>query len=336
MEQLGEYASMLQTALIMKTRTDRVYSVPGDKREWRGPPLRPNIDYMGSNLNRLPRLLYGEGDLMMGMCQEIWDTVCDSVYSTRGEPAELSRIYFPHITFSLAPDASCLPQLMCAMAWSGEWAQRKFTVTKTECRLDFGPGILGLALDQRTVVHRGLRRRLPDGNDVNPLSLLSRPMGKARASAPDTTSLFRHLALTFPELTTTLNVIFSTAVHAGREFESVLTRQFDMIEVDDIATTTATVWVKARRVINTAVENPLPDLWAVLQGTWNLETFTALLGNPHRKSSTYSTAMRTKHARVIDLAESAQINLQVFKKVGPGQDAAEALLKFQSLMGSPV
>ncbi len=322
---LGDCARDFQEALILKTKTDKVYSVLTDKREWSLPPLRP----AGSPSNPLLRLLYGERPLLMADRHEIWDCVVDALYDDHGDPAKLAQLYFPALPFTRAPDSACLPQLLCALSWSGG----DLIATRSEARLCFGQGVI--EVNQRRLTHRGLPRRLPTGCQVDPRSLLERSLGKPKAGTTSTTAVYRQLAITLPEMLPAIDLAFATAVHAGREHEATLTRLFDVIPVDEI-NPSSTVWVKARRVINTAVENPLPELWEIMRGTWTLEAFQSLLGNPHRKVRYYPASTRAKHARVIDLAENSEINLQVFKKMGPQQAAAEALLNFQSLMGTSV
>lgn len=328
---LGDIATHLQSGVLFKLRTDRVYTVLNDKRGWSAPPLRPTGSFDMFKLDDLTRHLYSIGHWSMGYRQEVWDCIVDAVYDKRGDPAKLSSLYFPSIPFTSGPKTACLPQLLCLMAQSGG----SLEVTKDRASLIMVQGIYPLEIDQRRLSHRGEPRRLPGGCQVNPLSLLQRSLGKVKYGTSDTTALYRHLAITLPHMVPALEVVFATAVHAGREFEAILTSLFDMVAVDDI-TPTATVWVKARRLINTAVVNPLPELWTVLKGTWNLEAFTALMGNPHRaKGSIYSPTTRARHARTIDLAENSEVNLQVFKRVGPGVAAANNLLKLQSLMGTP-
>lgn len=326
---IGECAAALQSALIVKTGKNRVFTVISDKREWRGPPLRPNIKFGGIDLNDLPKALYGEPHMLMSMRQEVWDVAVDWLCAG-SSIAKLSGVYFPSVLFTSEPRSAPLPQLLCALSWHGG----KLEVTQQRASLCFGRGHYPLEIDQRTMTHREERRRLPRACAVNPISLLTRPIGRAKSGSANTTAVFRHLSIEFPELNAELDVIFATAVHAGREYELMLSRQFDVVEVDDI-TATATVWVQARRIVNTAIEAPYSELWVLMKDLMTQDAFTKLFGNPYRKRSPlYSARMRQHHASVIDRAENGEINLAVQRQVGGQVEAANNLLKLQQMMGS--
>lgn len=331
MKLLGTCADALQSALIVKTGKNVVFSVISDKREFYAPPLRPNMMFVGTDLNDLPRALYCDQHMLMGMRQEIWDCVVDEFFYS-GKVVKLCKVYCPSITFTAEPPSAALAQLLCALSWHGG----TFEVTKTSATLKMARGVLPIIIiNHRTVTHRGVPRRLPGGYTVAPSTLLARPLGRTKTGTPETTAVYRHLAVEFPEFVPALDVIFSTAVHAGREFEAILTRLFNINAVDDI-TPTASVWVKARRIVNTAIQAPYVELWDLFKGTMSHTAFVKLFGNPYRgRAIAYSTQTRQRHAKVIDKAENGEIDFLVYQQVGGQLEAANSLLKLQQLMGSP-
>lgn len=323
---LSACASALQSEVIVKTGMNRVHATKNDRREWHGPPLRVNGEYAGINLSDLPRHLYGEAPMATAHRTEIWDVVVDEMF-TLHKVVKLAKVYFPSIDFTSKPPTAALTQLLCALWWSGG----ELKVTKTDAFLKIGSRRLGL--DQRIVTHHGQQRRLPPDCVINPSTHLTMPIGQAKVATSETTAVYRHLVVTLPELVEKLDVIFATAVTAGPEYQAAITNMFDVIEVDDIPAT-ATVWAQARRIVNTAVETPTPELWRLLRGTLPYMAFTKMFGNPHRKNmSVYTAPLRKRHSASIDQFENGEINSAMFKKIGADLQAANNLLQLQSLMG---
>lgn len=328
---LGDCIARLQSALIVKTGQVRVYVSPGDRRAWRGPALRPGIVLGDIFLNDLPRYLYGEQSLSLRSVRTAWEGAATELLTTR-KPADAALPIFPDLPFTRrsAPPTAALVQLLCALWWSGGG----FKVNRREAFLHVGAERFGL--DQRIFTHGGMQRRLPRNCEVDPIQYLTMPLGMLKKASAEATAVYRHLCINLPDSVAALDVIFATAVHAGPEHEKVLSSLFDLTPIDSVPVT-ASVWSKARHIVNTSLESPQPELWALLKGTVNYKAFVRLFGNPHRAELVrYMPAMRRRHVAAIDQFENNEINLAQFTKVGPQVEAANNLLKFQQMMGKQI
>lgn len=325
---LGDCIARLQSELIVKTGQVRVYVSSGDRRVWRGPALRPGIMLGNIYLNDLPRHLYGEQPLSERSVRMTWEDAGNALLTSR-KPADAAKVIFPALPFTTrsAPPTAALVQLLCALWWSGG----EFKVDRREAFLRVGGARYGL--DQRIFTHGGMQRRLPRNCEVDCIQYLTMPLGTLKKASADATAVYRHLCVNLPDSAPALDVIFATAVHAGPEHERVLTSLFDLTPIDPVPVT-ASVWSKARHIVNTSVESPQPELWELLKGTINQKAFTKLFGNPHRAElARYMPAMRRRHVAAIDQFENNEINLAQFTKVGPHIEAANNLLKLQQMMG---
>lgn len=327
-EVLAECARYLQSACIQTTGIIQVPVVKSDRIRWSGPCLRPNLRLADADLNDLPRYLYGGHHVSRTEALLIWNSAVSGLLRDRNAlPVIEAR--FPGIEFTRGRVGPTVPlfQLLCVLSWSGGTLR----VTNKEAFLNFGSTRIGL--NNRMVVWNGSMVRLPRQSARNPTPPLAIPVGKLRRGHEETTAVYRYLTRILPHLSDQLDVIFATAVAAGREFEDLLCHLFDLVPVESVEYP-AGVWARARRTVLEATITPLPDLWAILKGTCPRHTFERTFGNASRKGRPiYSAALRKKHLAIIDQAESGDVNLTVTKSTGDQVAAATKLLQLQKMIG---
>lgn len=330
-EVLAACARYLQSACIQTTGIIQVPVVKADRIQWVGPCLRPNLSLGETNLNDLPRYLYGEGQLSRTETLTIWnDAVAGLLRERNARPVIEGR--FPEVKFTRGriPPTMPLLQLLCVLSWSGG----TFKVTRKEAFLDLGSTRIGM--NHRMIMWNGDLVRLPRQCTPNPPLALSIHMGKPQSGHESTTAVYRYLTRILPQLSPQLDLIFATAVTAGKEFEALLCHLFDLVPVESVESVEypAGVWARARRTVMEATITPVPDLWAIFKNTSTRYAFEKLFGNASRKGRpTYSSALRKKHLSIIDQAESGDVNLTITRRTGDQVAAATKLLQLQRMIG---
>ena len=326
---LQKCSSELQERLVKATDSNIIWAMPRDSRGWAKPALRPNQTFGSIDTNELSKVLYSSPKKLGRLQSEVWDQAVDALMLDRKSVTGVASSYFPAISFF--GTRSCLVQLLYALSWSSPDAD--MTISLRDARLK----VLNshITIDHRTVTHRGVRRRLPESATVDPRIVLSLHMGSIRRGLFSTAAVYRHLAGIFPLKLRAIDTIFACAVTAGREFEAVLTSMFD-VRMAEESQDRDRVWVEARRIVRSSVVNPNLALWALLQSTMTLQSFTEVFGTPWSGlGKRYSHRQRTKHHDAISQVENDVVN-RVVTGNGTRTKAARALMKFQNMMGTPV
>ena len=321
----------LHRALINKTGMNRVYALHNDRREWRGPALMNDLTFADVDLNFFPQHLYSDSDpYLYAHCADIWNTSVDEMFN-KCSVAKHAALYFPSVPFDQR-NVPALIQLMVALWWQNSWGGPKLELTRDRIEMSLGGHVLGL--DQRTVFFHQDRRRLPRASAVSPREVLATPLCRARKASSNTTAVFRHLCHAIPDKVAELDVIFSTAVMAGPEFQQYLTEPFDIQAVPPGTIEPETVWIEARRIISTAQLNPCRQLWDLLRNRLTYATFTARFGVlAVVDGKSYSQMLRNRHTRAVDDLEGVRVHASIIEIVGDPATAVNNLLNLQNLMG---
>lgn len=325
-------AQEMQRMCIVKNGMNRVWSTSADRREWHGPTMIPNLHFAGIDLNMLPKHLYQGPQISPVDARSLWDRCVTAMFERQNFHQAINEVCPDLPLFGrTAPPTELLVQLLCVMWWA---CGGKMNVTSMEVVLNIrGDKFL---LDQRSVTHGTTRSRLLRGGAISPRQCVSRPLGRARLALPATTALYRHMCANFPGSAREMDVIFSTAVTAGLEFQKALTHLFDLesVTVDDLQ---IDVWARCRRIVNTSTTTPCSELWALLKGKISYHAFVKLFGNPHPTEQTpYRALTRKKHAASLDKVEGGEINFSLLELTGDQAAEVNNLLQLQRMMGSAI
>lgn len=299
---------------------------PNAQRQWLGPPMRTNTSFAGIKLSDLAKHIYLEGSLTTSQSrQEIWDECVTDMLEGRSV-SRIAHVNFPAVAFARAPTAALAQLLWCLWGSGG-----RLDITQSHAFLQMP---VRIGFDDRVVVYKNTQVRLPKAARVNPAAVLAAPNGRRKVALAETTAVFRHLVLVMPEFASELDVIFATAIAAGREFEDILRNPFFLVPVDDDDLSTKTVWDTARNIVTKTTKHPNEELWALLRGKVSYAVFTKAFGAPVSRATPYSPTLRSRHLVAINKFESGEVSAAVKKSAGDPVAAANSLLQLQSLMGS--
>lgn len=332
MHMLSTFAQQMQRMCIVQTGMNRVWASGADRREWNGPPMVSNLSFAGVSLDNLPKILYRGPDMTCAEGRDLWDRCVTAMFERRNLH-EVIRGVCPDLPLfeRSAPLTEMLVQVLCAIWWG---CGGKLTSSSMEISLEIEGD--RFHLDQRTVTHGTTRTRLLRGGAISPKQCLSRPLGRSVVALPATTAVYRHMRNHFPEHVREWDVIFAAAVTGGRAFQQALTHPFDIekveLEMDDQK---LGVWSQCRRIVNSSITTPGPELWGVLKGTISYHAFVKLFGNPHAtERAVYRPSTRTKHSEALDRVEGGKVNFALLDLVGDQAAEVNNLLLLQKMMGS--
>jgi hypothetical protein len=211
------------------------------------------------------------------------------------------------------------------------WSAGITSFLRGEAHLRIGTRQIGVT--QRLIEWNGKWVRLPRQCPVDVTAALTAPLGRRRRALEATTAVYRHLVHLFPLMAPQLDLIFSTAVAAGRDFEQQLTNLFDVEKADQVERPQSR-WDAARRIVREAKTTPNSELWELMRGAIPQRVFVPMFGNPNRMGCAYSALLRKRHMAAIDKAENEIVLTQVFNVTGHKHEAATRLLKLQQMIGS--
>lgn len=204
-----------------------------DRQYWRPPALYASMRLGNLLTSDLSRLLYLPPDLVNVPSEadivRAWGEAVPTLIGGRGAGKAVVGLFkelFPTVPITTSVDGPLVPAAQFLVAAS--WCVGTLVLQPGSISLSLGGGEK-LGYSQRHVEwadggYTLLRRRAR----VQPLYRVSAPTGALKLGRQLTGTLFRFLTASLPYRVTTLDYLFSVAVHAGSDVESQLYSVFDM------------------------------------------------------------------------------------------------------------
>lgn len=333
MQIIRHCAAEIQQDRIRRTSMIRTDAAAPDRRDWRGPPLRPDRRLAGVSLDEVVRLFYGV-PLTVPKILSTWDLAAQLLAHGRSarEIRPVLAAAVPGVPLAAPPGAGA-EELMAQWLQVCAWEHGRFDIAAGRAILKLDQGEIGL--DRKGLLRIGVYRRYRHLHEVRTWDALRMPLGRLRRGLTPTSAVYRYLLGELPDKQFELDVLFATAVAAGRAYETAIYELFDVVKLFDPVPPADSAWKQCRVLVETSLRNPTAQMYELLKLHIGYEAFKLHFGAPHRSyGSVYTARQRARHRAILDQIETGEISAMKLRLSGSptGREVAD-LLDLQQLIG---
>lgn len=295
------------------------------------PPLLMDQPLGDVDLSELPKACYMRGELDPDDVIDTFKAFVDARRSMRANEKALSlrlRETYPEVPWTTfkGSKVSELAQLLHVCSWYGH--EGNLNSTEIWKRLNGYKLVIQSSAFEWGEAGNVSRTRHPKSLRVNFVAMLRSPMSGRLRSTAQCGSLYRFLHASLPDLSVQVDGIFAVAAYAGREYQEILVRGFDLTH-SFVGTPTSPELRDIRKcvsAINRATALPYDAIRGWLEPHIGEQAFLMVFGK--RSSWTrhnYSPATMREHRRYLLALQDQAIARITHESAEQDNDPLEAL-----------